>query len=45
MRSYEVYLHSLIEQDQLDYEDALRLEPDPPEVEAVIDYDSYVRSL
>ena len=45
MKNYEVYLHSLIEQSQLDYEDALFLEPDPPEVEAVIDYDSYVRSL
>lgn len=45
MISYEAYLHSLIEQAQLDYEDALLLEPDPQEVEAVIDYDSYVRSL
>ncbi len=45
MISYEVYLHSLIEQAQLDYEDALFLEPDPPDVDPVIDYDSYVRSL
>ncbi len=47
MINYEVYLHSLIEQAQLDYEDALFLEPDPPEAEteAVIDYTSYVSSL
>lgn len=43
--NYETYLHSLIEQAQLDYEAIMFLEPDPPEVEAVIDYDSYVKGL
>ncbi len=45
--SYDCYLYSLVEQSQLDYEDALFLEPDLPEAEteAVIDYTSYVKGL